>query len=164
MKPFRLLPSSAGAILPGLALLGSGWACLVAAGLVPDRMLHLGPLPLDRRDLVPLGQSAIVTGLGLLLLVRLTRGFGALDRFFAAALERAERRAPRPPEPVAALNEGAPAARLSLAGHDLIVLPDGAVLLETVLGMKRFGSLDEAFAFVRSLPRAGMPDIRRQNA
>jgi len=145
----------------GLATLAAGWAALVAGALTPEPMLRLGPLAIGQRDLVFLGQSAVTTGMGALLLARLSSGFGALDRFFAAALQRAERRAMQAIEP------GAPEPKpetLSLAGHDLTVLPDGAVLLETVLGIKRFATLADASAFVRSLPRGGDADARRHDA
>lgn len=97
----------------------------------------------------------MAAGFALAALSILQTGFGALDRFFQAALERS---APRPAkdESPAARKPHAPdgpapgrvVRRGAIGSRPYAEFSDGAVEVQTLLGPRRFGSLPEAIEFI----------------
>jgi hypothetical protein len=146
----------------GLALVALGWAALVADLVLADAQLQAGSLVAAlaiKADIATIAQSAIVSGLGLAIFGGLRDGFGALERFFDAVLQRSNASrpaaAPEPPRPatgeVAAPHgpERGSAERGTGANRNYAILPDGSVEVDTLLGTRVFASLDEARDFIR---------------
>ena len=95
----------------GLTIVGLGWVVLAAdmalsqAFLTPGNMVAVLSM---RGDIVTIAQTAILSGFALALLGALREGFGALNRFFEAVLQRSS--APRPAPAVEPMPEPAPPA------------------------------------------------------
>ena len=152
----------------GLAMVVIGWLVLVADLLISDSQLQPGGLVTVlalKSDVATLAQLLVLTGLGLALLGGLKEGFGALNRFFDAVLQRSvgPRPAPMPapddfdddivavqpaPERVHPGADRAPPDRPATA-RNYTILPDGSVEVDTLLGTRIFASMDEARDFIR---------------
>ena len=81
----------------GLGIVILGWAALIADMTISESVLRSGNLVAVislRSDIVTVAQTAILSGFGLALIGALRSGFGALNRFFEAVLQRSA--APRP--------------------------------------------------------------------
>ena len=94
----------------GLVLVVSGWLALVADLVLADAQLQAGGLVATlalKNDIATLSEMLVVTGLGLAILGGLRDGFGALNRFFDAVLQRstAARPVPMPDGPPVALED-----------------------------------------------------------
>ncbi|MFO1116198.1 MAG: hypothetical protein U1E28_10970 [Beijerinckiaceae bacterium] len=95
-------------------------------------------------------------GATLLVLDALQKGFGALDSFFREALDRSERRAREESRAAAERARrspvGAQPARPTehgvIADRPYILYGDGAVAIETLFGVRRFASMQEAREFI----------------
>ncbi len=157
----------------GLVLVVLGWLALVADLVLADAQLQAGSLVAVlslKGDIASLSEMLVVTGLGLSILGGLREGFGALNRFFDAVLQRSSSPRPTPmPEPPAAdFDEeiaparggaergapdvaipSAPMSPMSPAGRNYQILPDGSVEVDTLLGTRVFASMDEARDFIR---------------
>ncbi len=148
----------------GLTVAGLGWALLAGTVMTGESTLRSGSLVAVlsvRSDVVTLAQTAIVSGFGLALVGGLRSGFGTLNRFFAAALQRsgAPRPAPvvTPVEPddiepamapiVPARERFVPAAK-GKQKHNYVIRPDGSVEVETLLGTRIFATMEEARGFI----------------
>lgn len=149
----------------GLSLVILGWVVLLATLALGDAVLTAGSLVAVlafKADAVTLAQTLVLTGLGLALLGGLRQGFGALNRFFDAVLQRSV--APRPspmPEPPSAVRQPEdeivtvpqPGERIEPAvasrHRNYAILPDGSVEVDTLLGTRIFASMDEARDFIR---------------
>ncbi len=142
----------------GLAIALLGWGVLIAALMLSDVFLKAGSLVALislRSDLVTLAQTTILSGFALAVIGALRAGFGALNRFFDAVLQRSS--APRPapvvevPEPES-VSVTTPAERFAQANRlkerNYVVLPDGSVEVETLLGTRIFATLEEARDFI----------------
>ena len=140
----------------GLALAGLGWIAVLAGPWLTLLAHDLAALP--RPDIV--GSPLILTGLGLAILGALEAGFGALDRFFQAALLRSAASAMRPappPRPAPAdevvveatvVDKDAIVERGEMNGRLYVVFGDGSIEVETLLGLRRFDTIAEARRFV----------------
>lgn len=148
----------------GLALVILGWVILFAAMALSDAVLAAGSLVAVlslKADALTLAQTLIGTGLGLSVLGGLREGFGALNRFFDAVLQRSAPPRPAPmPEPTfdeletitappAADRTGPAPMPSSSRERNYTILPDGSVEVETLLGTRVFASMDEARDFIR---------------
>ena len=147
----------------GLGLVVIGWAILVADLALGEAVLKVGSLVAVlsiKADIVVLAQTLVLTGFGMALLGALRDGFGALNRFFDAVLQRAAtpRPAPmpEPSEPEDAVVVPSPSTDLRAAAapppkreRNYVVRPDGSVEVETLLGTRVFATLDEARDFIR---------------
>jgi len=83
----------------GLALVVLGWVVLVADLTLSDSVLKEGSLVAVlslKADIVTLAQTLVITGLGLAIVGALRDGFGALNRFFDAVLQRSSTPRPAP--------------------------------------------------------------------
>lgn len=149
----------------GLAIAMVGWALLIAALVLSDALLKSGSLVAIislRSDIVTVAQTAILSGFALALIGALRRGFGALNRFFDAVLQRSSTPRPSPtirepadaPEPMPDVRPDLrPAEHAGQTGRirdrNYVILPDGSVEVETMLGTRVFATLDEARDFIR---------------
>lgn len=151
----------------GLGVALVGWVVLLTGLGAGTLLLHDGAMVAGftaRQDLVTLAQTLVLSGFALAIIGVLRRGFGALHRFFDAVLERSS--APRPaqaaavpPEPpvdaeptvMVPMPTPAPARAPSgrVRGQNYVILANGAVEVETLLGTRVFASLDEARDFIR---------------
>ena len=150
MAPVDLSPRVPlrGASWAGLALAGLGWLVL-AAGESTLAVLGLGS---DQARLSALAQMLVITGFGLAVLDVLHAGFGALNRFFEAVLQRSAAKAPSEPAPRSVRPGPAGAGdiveRGRLNGRAFLRDRDGTVDVETLLGVRRFASLEDAEDFI----------------
>ena len=140
----------------GFGLVILGWVILVA-DLTAGSLVAVLAL---KADIVTLAQCLLLTGFGLAVLGALKDGFGALNRFFDAVLQRSSGARPSP-MPAAAEAEdtvvvtvpnGSDRSPGSAAQHrdrNYVILPDGSVEVDTLLGTRIFATLDEARDFIR---------------
>ena len=77
----------------GIGLCLAGWVSLISGSMMEPGSLLIAGRSISQRDVMVLGQSALITGCMLIFAASMRNGFGALDRFFNAALERANRAA-----------------------------------------------------------------------
>lgn len=130
----------------GVLLTASAWAllvCLFALRLVFDAPRADGALLLA----LGIAIALLATGATLLVVDALRVGFGALDSFFAAALARSAQRgeaAPPAPPPRTQPRRGL------VGGRPFVEESDGSVVVDTLLGPRRFPSLSDAQDFVGS--------------
>ncbi len=146
----------------GLAAAAVGWVLLILALLLSDAMLRAGSLVAIislRSDIVTVAQTAILSGFALAAVGSLRSGFGALNRFFEAVLHRSAATArpvpaaPPPPDPPAPVPQPIERPAPSKPGRggrrsNYVILPDGSVEVETLLGTRIFATLDEARDFI----------------
>lgn len=146
----------------GLGTAIAGWGILIADMVVSASVLQAGNVAAVmslRSDVVTLAQGAIATGLALAIIGTLRTGFGTLHSFFDAVLDRSMNTKPiGPPNPVEPYImtqplHTAPADRVpsmgSIRERNYVILADGSVEVETLLGTRVFASLDEARDFIR---------------
>jgi hypothetical protein len=134
----------------GAALAIVGWIVLLAGGGIAPAL----GLALDAAHVATIGQTLVLCGVGLAILDALHAGFGALNRFFEAILQRSAARPPQPThmparapaEPEAPANDITERGRLN--GRAYLRYRDGSVEIETLLGVRRFASVEEAEEFV----------------
>ncbi len=132
----------------GLCVAVVGWALLLGATALADRMAgKLGAAQGFHGDLMEIARCLIGSGFGLALIGALQNGFGALNRFFAAVLTRsAPRTAPAPVMAAAApVDRSAEPLR---ERRPYQILADGSVEVETIVGTRRFETMDEARDFI----------------
>jgi hypothetical protein len=142
----------------GFALIVLGWAAAAASyfplGLTKVSFEFAGVfLP---AALLTFGQFALATGLAMHMSAHFAYGFSALDRFFEAILQRTLQ--PAPPANDARPIEVRPPSVVSkgfIGERPYAHFSDGSVEVETLLGSRRFESLEAAHSFV------GAPAIRR---
>jgi len=144
---------------------GSGacvfWAALLWAVFAPNPFPFegFGHPALARHHLITICQAGLFTSLALLLLGVLRHGFAALQRFFDSIAQRSNRTqvnaaspdaAPesRPPEGGAGRTESPQEKAELFPGRRYRCYSDGAVEVETLLGTRKFGSIEEARLFV----------------
>lgn len=137
-------------IIAGIVISALAWCCMIFVAVEPEpilKLLGLTGVMVGQYHLLTIAQSALFTGIALALGGLLAQGFGALDRFFQAALARSARpqTAPAPdPEPATrrVLEEGL------LAGRIYSRYSDGTIEVETLMGARQFKSMMEAEAFL----------------
>ncbi len=133
----------------GLMVVALGWALLLSGASAVEAVLRiLGRTGTPPFNLEVLTQATILTGFGLAILGALQTGFGTLKHFFDTVLERTARSAPKmtvepPPPPSTSVVE-----RGLLKDRPYILFGDGTIEVETLLGMRRFDSLQEACEFI----------------
>ncbi len=146
----------------GFGLVIVGWVILLADLTLADSVLKAGSLVAVlalKADIVTLAQCLLLTGFGLAVLGALKDGFGALNRFFDAVLQRSSGARPTP-MPAAAEAEtvvvtvpnGSDRSPSPAAQHrdrNYVILPDGSVEVDTLLGTRIFATLDEARDFIK---------------
>jgi prepilin-type processing-associated H-X9-DG protein len=146
-----------------------GWGLLFSATPVIEILATLtGRSATSLSHLASIAECAIITGLGLAIVGALQTGFGALNHFFGAVLERTARAVPKPDvaEPHVKLPsyevdkavplKREPAVRKQakivergrLKNRAYVLFGDGSVEVETLLGLRRFASLGDANEFI----------------
>ena len=116
-----------------------------------------------KSDIETLAQLLVVTGLGLAILGGLREGFGALNGFFDAALQRSAAQRPSSVSDVSdefveddvdtgyqpVGNRFAAERPAHGSARNYTILSDGSVEVDTLLGTRIFASMDEARDFIR---------------
>ena len=100
---------------------------------------------LTRHNLISLAQCALFTSLAVVIIGVLDRGFRESVIFYKAVLKRSAQHNPSTPtghDRKQVVREG------YLDGRPYVLFSNGAVDLETVFGVRSFGSLDEAREFI----------------
>jgi hypothetical protein len=118
-------------------------------------------LAADRTQTVAVAQTLVLSGIGLALFDALHAGFGALNRFFDAVLQRSVAKAappshapPRPAPQPARPAPQTPTAQSEIVergrfdGRAYLRYRDGSVEIETLLGVRRFSSMEEVEEFI----------------
>ena len=125
----------------GLVVATLGWALMIGETTMADVIAHGPRAPTLHGDLVVVAQCLIGSGFGLAIVGALQSGFGTLNRFFEAVLSRSTQRASgAAPVPVAP----APARER----RPYRTLADGSVEVETIVGTRRFATMQEAADFI----------------
>jgi hypothetical protein len=131
----------------GAILVAVGWALLLLGSSV---LRSIDSTKLDwlvkstTLDAEVIGHDMILTGIGLAIIGSLQTGFSALTRFFDAVLKNiidsptAVAPSPAKPEP----------KRTRITEFGVVVLDDGSIEVETILGTRRFASFAEAREFI----------------
>ena len=157
----------------GISVSGAAWFLLVWSIITPDPLLRiLGQTgtALGQHYLVTLFECALFTGFVVILVGALQAGFGALDRFFDAILRRSGKNEQLPPPPRRVVAESkSPQAQVSavqerpvlksrlppkvmdegfLRGRTYALYSDGSVEVDTLLGRKKFESMDAAITYL----------------
>lgn len=140
----------------GALLICAGWAILLIAMVDPasaSGLFRMGVIFANERNLDTLGQSLILTGFGCVIVQTLREGFGALQRFFDAILTRtAKPAAPSVPAGVVEVPDELAADTIVDRGwikdRPYVIYADGTTEIETLIGMRRFKSHQDARAFV----------------
>ena len=128
----------------GLIVAALGWAMLLGVAGLNGRLA-----PSVHADFVEIARCLIGSGFGLALIGALQTGFGALNRFFSAVLTRSGPRAAPVPSPAAAAAPPVDRAAEPLRERrPYQILADGSVEVETIVGTRRFDSMDEARDFI----------------
>lgn len=144
----------------GLGVAAIGWFVLVADAALSPFATGAGTLAATavlRSDVFTIAQTTIVSGFALAIIGALRAGFGALNAFFNAVLERAPTPRPAPVvepetlvEPVVEVPRPAsPRPQPQQRGRNYTILDNGAVEVETLLGRRVFASMDEARDYIR---------------
>jgi hypothetical protein len=131
----------------GAILVTFGWALLLLGSPI-WRLIDVAKLDwfsgVAAIDPEVIGHDMILTGIGLAIIGTLQTGFSALTRFFDAVLKNIVDAqmspAPSPPrsEP----------KRTRITEFGVIVLDDGSIEVESILGTRRFASFAEAREFI----------------
>jgi hypothetical protein len=135
-------------IRAGLILAAAGAVALVLLLAARFSNAPLAPGTAIRDAGVVIAAAALLSGgFALAIFAALREGFGALDRFFQAALARST------PAPQAVVNRPAGPVRSivrhgTIAGRPYALFSDGSAEVETLLGQRCFESLADALDFV----------------
>lgn len=126
----------------GLIVAALGWTLMICEATMADVLARGSRAPTLHGDLVAVAQGLIGSGFGLAIVGALQSGFGTLNRFFEAVLMRSTQRAGGSPAAVPV----APAAGRERRPYR--TLADGSVEVETIVGTRRFASMQEAAEFI----------------
>ena len=146
MRPLRMIMDQLLSATSGLALLWVGWVVLVFFAVVGLLRLDGEGLTNDPYSVVLmalLGQSAVVTGIGLASIDHMNRS--RRDTSVASAETGpivSHERAALPPVHAVSAFQGATSARQGL------LFPDGSIEVDTLLGPRRFSCVEDVFEFV----------------
>lgn len=131
----------------GLMLVALGWALLLSGTPAIEAVLHF----LHREGTLNptvISQSTILTGFGLAILGALQTGFSSLKHFFDSVLARTAHNAPKVTIDAPKAKQRSVVERGLLRDRPYILFGDGTIEVETLLGMRRFTSLQEAYEFI----------------
>ena len=126
----------------GLLVAAIGWTLLLGATVASAKLA-----PPSHADFVEIARCLIGSGFGLALIGALQTGFGALNRFFSAVLTRSGPRATPAPAMATAPHVDRSAEPLR-ERRPYQIMADGSVEVETIVGTRRFGTMDEAREFI----------------
>ncbi|HTJ02078.1 MAG TPA: hypothetical protein VL492_04750 [Methylovirgula sp.] len=142
----------------GFMVVALGWALLLSGASATEILArYLGHPLIISQNLGAITQATILTGFGLAILGALHTGFGTLKHFFDTVLERTAK------GPVKAAAAAAPAPRIEpksfvdpksvlerglFKDRPYTLFGDGSIEIETLLGARRFTSLQDACEFI----------------
>jgi|SRR5579872_2412938 len=135
----------------GLMIVALGWALLLSGASAIQMLMHMvGRPPVEgAANPATITQATLLTGFGLAILGALQTGFGALKRFFDMILERTSRNAPKMTVDVPQRAEKSSVVeRGLLKDRPYTLFGDGTIEVETLLGQRRFTSLQDAYEFI----------------
>ena len=131
----------------GLILAAIGWVLLLGETALADFVVSRATRPLTptfHADVMEIGKCLIGSGFALSILGGLQNGFGTLNRFFGAVLSRSSNRQAVDSEPVGPTFT----APLDVKRRPYRLFPDGSVEVETIVGTRRFATMDDAREFI----------------
>ena len=135
----------------GFLLVLVGWALLLFGGelslLIASAIGHPVPIELDPGR-VDVAQSLIFSGFGFAILGALRAGVATLQQFFEAVLQRVAAAKAQPAPPPPQVDPDAIVERGWIKDRPYVRYADGSVEVETLLGMRRFGTFTDAQDFV----------------
>lgn len=145
--PAEVIGRRSVAVLAGLVGIGLSWLALLwfIFSEEPFFGLYAATPGVARHHVVTLAQCALFTSLALVIVGVLHRGFRASTGFYEAVLKRSAQHEPGSSirhDRKQVVREG------HLDGRPYVLFSNGAVDLETVFGVRSFGSLDEAREFM----------------
>ena len=140
---------------PGPAFVAAGWIGLLGGAFIKSPIIELAGIPalaVSQRDVMAISQCLIISGLCIIILQAMRIGFSALDRFFSAALQRTHQSpAVMTPASMDVANENAVTLdhkKSVINGRPCLIYADGTVHVETLLGSRKFSSMQDAEEFV----------------
>ena len=131
-----------------------GWALLLSGNSATEEVLRIFGRASAPLNFTLIGQSTILTGFGLAILGALQTGFGTLKQFFDSVLERTAQNtritveAPPQPSPSPSPSLKKVVERGTLKDRSYMRFGDGTIEIETLLGLRRFASIQEASEFI----------------
>jgi hypothetical protein len=133
----------------GLAVVALGWSLLFSSSQLPDLVAGLSARPAGGGsfNVANIAQCGILSGFGIAILGTLQMGFGALNRFFQAVLARTAQPGNKVEAPQLA-HQRKIIERGWVKDRAYVLFSDGSVEVETMLGRRRFPSLQEAQEFI----------------
>jgi hypothetical protein len=140
--------------LTGFMIVVLGWTLLFSPAPITDVLVHLSGRWLEGRGLsVPaFAQCIILSGFGMAILGALQTGFGALNKFFEAVLQRSGHGPAQPAARTIAPERSAHPRKILERGwvknRAYVLFIDGSVEVETMLGRRLFLSLQDAQEFI----------------
>lgn len=132
----------------GLIIAAFGWTMVVSTPQLTAYWGHGGQLGVvNSLDIARIAQCTILSGFGIAILGALQTGFAILKKALDGRLVGSASRERRP-----FAQDAAPARKIVERGwvknRAYILFDDGSVEIETMLGRRLFGSLDEAQQFI----------------
>ena len=129
-----------------------GWALLLSGNSATEEVLRVFGRASAPLNFTLIGQSTILTGFGLAILGALQTGFGTLKQFFDTVLERTAQNAriavEAPQQPSPSPSPKKVVERGTLKDRSYMRFGDGTIEIETLLGLRRFASIQEASEFI----------------
>jgi hypothetical protein len=148
----------------GLLIATLGWGFLLSYPLIAPHVISSsvqGEFRDPARFILIFGENAVITGFGLALLGAIERALQLLTRLGNVGQARppAIRNAPPTITPPPATHQAPPfissqrsgneiVTRGELNGREYVLFRDGSVMIETLLGPRRFSSISEAQEFI----------------
>ncbi|TAL78621.1 MAG: hypothetical protein EPN75_10450 [Beijerinckiaceae bacterium] len=140
----------------GLMVVALGWALLLSGNSATEEVLRVFGRASAPLNFTLIGQATILTGFGLAILGALQTGFGTLKQFFDTVLERTAQNAriaaeaPQQPSPSPSPSPSPKKVveRGTLRDRSYMRFGDGTIEIETLLGLRRFASIQEAREFI----------------
>ncbi|HEY5226565.1 MAG TPA: hypothetical protein VIJ06_07225 [Methylovirgula sp.] len=132
----------------GLMVVALGWALLLSGNSATQEVLRIFGRTSAPLNFAVIAQAAILTGFGLAILGALQTGFGALRHFFDTVLERTAQNARAAVEKPQHQQPGKVIERGVLKDRSYMRFGDGTIEIETLLGLRRFASMQEANEFI----------------
>lgn len=129
-----------------------GWALLLSGNSATEEVLRIFGRASAPLNFTVIGQSTILTGFGLAILGALQTGFGTLKQFFDTVIERTAQNTriavEAPPQPSPSPSPKKVVERGTLKDRSYMRFGDGTIEIETLLGLRRFASIQEASEFI----------------
>lgn len=136
----------------GLMVVALGWTLLLSGNSATEEVLRIFGRASAPLNFTLIGQSTILTGFGLAILGALQTGFGTLKQFFDTVLERTAQNAriavEAPQQPLPSSSPKKVVERGTLKDRSYMRFGDGTIEIETLLGLRRFASIQEASEFI----------------